>query len=186
MTSPDDGFASPERFLSERSARIILIAVAIRKRGEMAIIRRRDAWDPFHELEEMSNRFNHLFGLTRAGNGEGETLATTDWCPSCDITETDKEYRVSAELPNVKKADVHVTLERGVLTIQGERREEKEEKDTKVHRRELSYGSFLRRFTMPDDADESKVDAKFKDGLLEVAIGKSKASTTKSKEIAVH
>ena len=79
-----------------------------------------------------------------------------------------------------------MTLEEGVLTIQGERREEKEEKDAKFHRRELSYGNFLRRFAMPDDADESKADATFKDGVLNVVIGRSKQNASKAKEIAVH
>jgi HSP20 family protein len=86
----------------------------------------------------------------------------------------------------VNRDDVHVTLESGVLTIQGARHEEKEEKGIRYHRRELSYGNFLRRFTMPDDADESKVDASFKDGMLNVVVAKSKAKAGKIKEIAVH
>jgi HSP20 family protein len=131
---------------------------------------------------------SRLFGLTRAGNGEHELLAINDWSPSCDISETDKEYRINAELPSVKKEDVHVTLDEGVLTIQGERREEKEEKGEQFHRRELCYGTFLRRFAMPDDADESKVNASFKDGMLKVAVAKSKekASKPKAKEITIH
>jgi HSP20 family protein len=152
----------------------------------MQLLRRQQAWDPIREMEELSSRMNRLFGLRRwPGNGERELLATTDWSPSCDISETDKEYRIHAELPNVKKDDVHVRLEDGVLTIQGERREEKEEKGRKFHRRELSYGNFLRRFTMPDDADESMVEATFEDGMLNVVIGKSKAKASKAKEIAV-
>lgn len=153
----------------------------------MQLIRRQEAWDPFRELEELSNRFNRLFGLSKlAGNGEKEALATTNWSPLCDISETDDEYRIAAELPNVKKEDVHVTLEDGVLTIQGERQKEKEETGKRFHRRELSYGSFVRRFTMPDDADESKVDATFKDGMLDIAIAKSKTKQSKAKQIAVH
>jgi HSP20 family protein len=126
-------------------------------------------------------------GLPRlTPNGDREAMAITSWSPSCDITENDKEYRVHAELPNVKKSDVHVSLEDGVLTIQGERREEKEEKGLKFHRRELEYGSFLRRFTMPGDADETKVDASFENGMLNVVIGKSKTKPTHAKEIAIH
>lgn len=149
---------------------------------------KRPTWDPFRELDELSSRFNRLFSLTpwQRGDGEKEALAITDWQPSCDISETDKEYRIRAELPNVKKDDVHVTLEAGVLTIQGERKEEKEEKGERYHRREMSYGTFMRRFTMPDDADEGKVDAKFKDGLLEVIISKSKEKIGKTREIEVH
>lgn len=154
----------------------------------MHITRRRDMWDPFRELDQLSSRFNRLFGLARnGGDGERETLALTDWAPACDISETDTEYRVQAELPSLKKDDVRATLQDGVLTIQGERREEKEEKGVKFHRRELSYGSFVRRFTMPDDADETKVDATFKDGMLSVVIGKTKAKpSSAAKEIAIH
>ncbi len=153
----------------------------------MPLIRRQDTWDPFREMEDLSTRMNRLFGLTRfAGNGERELLATSDWAPSCDISETDTEYRIHAELPSVKKEDVKVTLDDGVLTIQGDRREEKEEKDEKFHRRELSYGHFLRRFTMPDDTDPAKVDATFKDGMLNVVIGKTKAKAPTAKQIAVH
>jgi HSP20 family protein len=153
----------------------------------MQLTRRHETWDPFREMDELSNRMNRLFGLTRwPGNGGRELLATTDWSPSCDISETEKEYRIHAELPSVRKEEVHVTLEDNVLTIQGERREEKEEKGIKFHRRELCYGSFLRRFTMPEDADESKVDATFKDGMLDVVIGKSKQKASKAREIAVH
>jgi len=152
----------------------------------MQLIRRPEAWDPFREMEDLSSRMNRFFGLTRAGNGERELLAMTDWSPSCDISETDTEYRIHAELPSVKKEDVKVTLDDGVLTIQGDRREEKEEKGEKFHRRELSYGHFLRRFTMPDDTDAAKVDATFKDGMLNVVIGKSKAKAPTAKQIAVH
>lgn len=153
----------------------------------MSLLRRQDAWDPLREIEEMGTRINRLFGMGRPrGNGEREFLATTEWAPSCDISENGKEYRVRAELPGVKKEKVKVTLENGVLSIQGERREERDEKDEKVHRQELSYGSFLRSFTMPDDADESKVDATFKDGILQVTIGKSKAKAPEARQIAIH
>jgi HSP20 family protein len=153
----------------------------------MQLIRRQEPWDPFREIEDLSTRMNRLFGLMQApANGERELLGAMDWSPSCDISETGTEYRIHAELPKVKKEDVRVTLEENVLTIQGERREEKEEKDVKVHRKEMAYGHFLRRFTMPDDADPTKVDATFKDGMLNVVIGRSKARPTKATEITVH
>jgi HSP20 family protein len=153
----------------------------------MQIIRRpQQSWDPFREMEDIANRFSRLFGLTKVGNGERETLSTADWYPSCDISESEKEYRIAAELPSVKKEDVHVTLEQGLLTIQGERKEQREEKGLKYHRRELSYGKFVRRFTMPDDADESRVEATFDNGVLNVVIGRSKAKQSKAREIAVH
>jgi len=152
----------------------------------MQLARRHENWDPFREFEDLSSRFHRLFSMRPfGGNGEREELTSTTWAPSCDISETDKEYRVQAELPNVNKDDVHVTLEDGVLTIRGERKEEKEEKGEKYHRRELSYGQFLRRFTLPSDADESGVQASFKDGMLKISIARSKAKSVKAKEIAV-
>lgn len=153
----------------------------------MQIVRRRGSWDPFREMEDLSQRMNRLFNLAPLrGEDEKELLAASDWAPSCDIRETANDYRIHAELAGVKKEDVHVTLEEGVLTLKGERREEKEEQGERFHRRELSHGSFLRRFTMPNDADESKIDATFKDGILNVVIGKTEASAQKTKEIAVH
>lgn len=151
----------------------------------MQLIRRQETWDPFREMEALSNRINRLFGRS-SGNGEQEQLAITDWSPSCDVVETDKEFKINAELPGVKKEDVRVTLEEGVLTIQGERREEKEEKGQRFHRRELSFGSFVRRFTMPPEADANKVDAAFKDGLLHVTIAKTAPKPSSAKQIAVH
>lgn len=153
----------------------------------MQLVRRRETWEPFREFEDLANRMNRLFGLARLPtDGERETLATTDWTPSCDISETDQAYRIHAELPAVKKDDVHVTLDNGVLTIRGERRSEKEEKDVRFHRRELFVGSFARQFTLPADADEGKVDASFKDGMLNIVIPKAPAKSPRSKEVAVH
>jgi HSP20 family protein len=135
-------------------------------------------------MEEMSERFNRLFGrgLTTRIGGE-ETLTSIDWVPDVDIIESEKEYLIKAELPEVKKEDVKVSVEKGVLTIQGERKQEKEEKGKKFHRIERSYGSFERSFTLPDDADEGKVSAEFKDGILSVHLAKSEKAVPKPIEV---
>src|ERR1051325_4999997 len=106
-------------------------------------------WDPFKEMEDLQSRFAKLFGLTpeRTGNGDKEQMIVTEWVPSVDIVEDEKEWLVKADLPEVKKEEVKVTVENGVLTIPGERKFEKEEKDKKYHRIERSYGNFLRSFT---------------------------------------
>lgn len=143
-------------------------------------------WEPLHELEEMSEKMNRFFGqIGRAGNGEKEALTTVDWAPSVDISETEKEYIIKAELPEVKKEEVKVSVEEGVLTIQGERKQEKEEKGKKFHRIERSYGSFMRSFSIPDDADEAAVSAEFKEGILSVRLGKSEKAKPKSVEVKV-
>jgi HSP20 family protein len=149
----------------------------------MQLMRR--SWDPFGEMETFSERFHRMFGAGRNGGGN-ETMALADWAPSCDVSETDAEYRIKAELPAVKKEDVRVKLDHGVLTIQGTRREEKEEKGTKYHRRELIQGQFLRQFTMPEDADAANIHAAFKDGILDVVIAKAKSKTPRVTDIAVH
>lgn len=140
-------------------------------------------WDPAREFEDMAERMNRL--ATRSAAGTEEALVTADWAPIVDIQETDKEYLVKAELPEVKKEDVKVTIKDGVLTLEGERRQEKEEKNKKFHRVERSYGKFVRCFTMPEDADEQSVQAEFKDGVLNVHLAKSEAARPKTVEVKV-
>lgn len=148
----------------------------------MALVR----WDPFRELEEVSDRLNRMFArpATRTVNGK-ETMIVADWTPSVDISETEGEYQIKAEIPDVKKEDVKVTLEDGVLTIQGERKQEKEEKGKKYHRIERSYGSFVRTFSLPDVIDEDKVKAEFKDGVLNLHLPKSEKAKPKAIEVKV-
>ena len=102
-----------------------------------------------------------------------------------DIQETEKEYLLKAELPEIAKEDVKVTIEEGVLTLQGERKQEKEEKGKKFHRTERSYGTFLRTFTVPEDADATKVAADFKDGMLRIHLPKTEKPRPKAIEVKV-
>ena len=141
-------------------------------------------WDSFRELEEISNRLQRLYSRPTPPNGK-EGMIVADWAPSVDVSEMDGEYQIKAEIPDVKKEDVKVTLEDGVLTIQGERKFEKEEKGKKYHRVERSYGSFVRSFTLPDLVDEAKVKAEFKDGVLNLKLPKSEKVKPKAIEITV-
>jgi HSP20 family protein len=144
-------------------------------------------WDPFKEMEDAQNRLARFFGLSpaRLTNGEKEAMTVTEWSPAVEITEDDKEWLVKADLPEVKKEDVKVTVENGVLTITGERKLEKEEKNKKYHRIERSYGNFLRSFTLPDAADASKLSAEFKDGVLKVHLPKGEKAKPKAVEVKV-
>ena len=143
-------------------------------------------WNPSRELEEMSDRLNRMFNRQDLPQANAkETMVVADWAPSVDISETDGEYQIKAEIPDVKKEDVKVTLEDGVLTIQGERKHEKEEKGKKYHRVERSYGSFARSFTLPDLVDEEKVKAEFKDGVLNLQLPKSEKAKPKAIEVKV-
>ena len=140
-------------------------------------------WDPFSELDEFQNRLGSFFGHSPARRNREGTFSS--WSPAVDIIEDEKEFLVKAELPEVKKEDVHVSVENGVLLISGERKFEKEEKNKRYHRTERSYGSFTRSFSLPDGADASKVRAEFKDGLLRVHMPKSETAKPKQIEVKV-
>jgi HSP20 family protein len=145
----------------------------------MRLTRWREGWNPWRELEEMSSRLERAFGRFPGGEGESR-LAFADWTPTVNISETEKEYRLAAELPQVEPKDVKVTLDEGMLTIEGKRESKKEEKGEKLHRVETSYGTFLRRFALPEDADPERVSAKYENGMLNIAIAKSEAAAPRA------
>jgi HSP20 family protein len=130
-----------------------------------------------------------MFGRSALARSTGpsskDALTVFDWAPTVDIVETPEEFQIKAELPEVKKEDVKVSVDNGVIRIEGERKQDKEEKGKKYHRIERSYGSFLRTFTLPDNVDESKVQAEFKDGVLNVRLRKADKAKPKSIEVKV-
>ena len=142
-------------------------------------------WNPSQELAEMSDRLNRVFARVPQGRNENEAMTVADWTPSVDISETTAEYVIKAEIPEVKKEDVKVTLEHGVLTVQGMRRQEAEEKGKKYHRVERSYGSFVRSFSLPDLVDDAQVQAVFKEGILTLHLPKSEKAKPKAIEVKV-
>lgn len=145
-------------------------------------------WDPFRELEDMHRRLSTLMNggaPSRRRNGSQDSLAAAEWSPAVDITEDDQSYVIKAELPEVKKEDVRVTLENGVLTLTGERKLEKEEKGRKYHRIERAYGTFSRSFALPENIDAGRVTAAFKDGMLTVTVAKSENAKPKQIEVKV-
>jgi HSP20 family protein len=142
-------------------------------------------WDPFRELEDMSDRLNRMFSRPALRNSGKETMTVADWMPTVDISETDTEYLIKAELPEVKKEDVKVTVEDGVLTLQGERRQDKEEKGKRYHRVERSYGSFVRSFSLPESVDEGGVKAEYKDGVLSLHLPKTEKVKPKAIDVKV-
>ena len=145
-------------------------------------------WNPFRELDDIQNRlFNNLL-KTQPGrsNGDQESLTVSEWTPLVDIIEDEKEYVLKAELPEIKKEDVKVTVENGLLSISGERKLEQEEKGKRYHRVERAHGSFMRSFSLPDDADTYKVNAEFKDGVLRVRVAKSENARPKQIEVKVN
>jgi len=145
----------------------------------MAIVR----WDPMRELEDMQRRF---FGATlKDFNLGNEALARAEWVPAVDIAETPEAYTLHAELPAMKKEDIKLSVEDGLLTLTGERKLEREEKNKTYHRVERSYGRFQRSFTLPSAVDEAKVVATYDNGVVNVLIPKAVPPPPKSKEIKI-
>ena len=142
-------------------------------------------WNPFKEMEEMQNRLNQYLGngsLTR--KPVEESAANELWTPLVDVSEDDKEYLIKVELPEIRKSDIAVKVEKGVLSITGERKFQKEEKGKKYHRVERAYGHFTRHFTLPEDVDADNIKADFRAGVLELRL--QKAEKANSKEIEVN
>ncbi len=143
-------------------------------------------WDPFRELEEVHNRLASVFdsGFPRTRDRE-QSILSTAWAPLVDISEDDKSYQINVELPDMKREDIKVNVENGILTISGERLREKEEDNRKYHRVERAYGSFVRNFTLPQNVDSNKVNATYRDGVLHVSIEKSESARPKAIEVKV-
>ena len=130
----------------------------------MALVR----YEPWSLLNQFNRELDSLFARPNTEN----SVATSDWTPAVDIKETENEFKILADIPGVDPKDIDVHMEDGVLTIRGEREAKKEEEKEGYKRVERSYGSFYRRFNMPDTADADKISAKSVHGVLEVTIPK--------------
>ena len=142
-------------------------------------------WDPFSEMDRAFNRLMPRSLLWPRLALSADDASNLEWSPTADISETDKEYLVRAELPAVKKEDVKVTLDSGMLTIEGERKQQKEEKNERIHRAETFYGRFARSFSLPENVDTANVKCESKDGVLTVHIPKKEFEKRKPVEIKV-
>jgi HSP20 family protein len=154
----------------------------------MSLIR----WNPARELATFPSE---LFGIQREMNRmfdnvfrfdtRDDDAAFTAWTPAVDIAEHEDEYVVKVELPGVNKEDVKITLESNILTIRGEKKQEKETKKENYQRIERSYGSFQRSFTLPTTVKSEKIDAVYKDGILQIALPKAEEAKPKQIEVKV-
>ena len=137
--------------------------------------------DIFREVEDLSRDFwpeTLMRDLTTGGE--------TEWLPRLDITETDKTVEVKAELPGLESKDIDITLDRDLLVIKGEKKQEEEKKDRYYHRVERRYGAFCRSVRLPALVEDKKIDASFKDGILTVVLPKVKEEVKKVTHIDVH
>lgn len=131
--------------------------------------------------ELMSKRFSDI--MDEFFN-EAVSARRNNFTPSIDISETDNQFLISAELPGMKKEDINIDLENSRLTISGERSFKKEEEGKKFHRVETRYGSFNRSFQLPDNVDAESIEASYEDGLLNISIDKDEEKVKKQIEIS--
>ena len=148
----------------------------------MSIIRWRPTRDLLNIRDEVNRLFDNFFtGLPERRRG----LLEGEWAPSVDIAETDNEVVVTAELPGVKQDDVDITIADDVLTLKGEKKEEKEVKEKNYHRIERSYGSFQRSVSLPAGVQADKAKATYKDGVLHITVPKTEEAKPKQIKINV-
>ena len=146
----------------------------------MSLIR----WEPFAAMDEAFGRMPRLFARWPQFSSGADP--GTEWSPAVDISETGEEYLIRASLPAVKKEDLIVSVDNGVLSLSGERlQKEEEQKDEKFHKVESFYGSFARSFALPEGTDASAIRAESKEGILTIHVPKAKTETKKPTTIKV-
>jgi len=140
-------------------------------------------WDPFRELYSLQNRMNRLFE-EQYGGGREDSLTTGAFLPPVDIYEDEHSVQLKLEVPGIDEKDLDVKVENNTLTISGERKFEKEEKEENFRRVERQYGSFTRSFTLPTTVDAEKISAHYDQGILKVSLAKK--AEAKPKQIKVN
>jgi len=141
-------------------------------------------WEPFRDIDEVFDRF-FADTLRRQARPAGQAQTGRDWAPVADVTESESEYLIKAELPEVRKEDLSLTVQDGVLTLCGERKQEKRAEGEKTHRIERFYGTFARRFALPENADEQAIRAESRDGLILIHIPKQKVVQPQPRQITI-
>lgn len=144
-------------------------------------------FSPIPTFEDLENRMRKMFEGNLFNTFETELPQAIGWMPATDIVEAEKELVLTAELPGLEKKDVEISVENGVLTLRGEKTEQKEEKDEekKYHLFERSYGAFQRSFTLPRTVDANKITAEFATGVLTVHLPKTAEAVTKGRKIEI-
>jgi len=144
----------------------------------MAITR----WDPFREVVALQNRVNNLF---REMNEGDSPLTTASFVPAVDIYEDSKKVVLKLEVPGIEEKDLDVRVENNTLTVKGERKFEKEEKEENFHRIERRYGTFFRSFTLPSTVDSEHINASYTNGILKLELSKKPEAQPKQIKVNV-
>lgn len=139
------------------------------------------SYEPLKAMNQLQNEINHLFrtGDFMPAQIDESSIATSQWMPLVDIKDEKDIFVISADIPGVDPKDIEVSMENGLLTIRGERETKKRDEKNGYRRIECSYGSFYRRFSLPDTADSNKIKARGKDGVLEISIAKKQPAKAK-------
>ena len=141
-------------------------------------------WDPFRELYALQNRMNRLFEEQRGGGLE-ESLTTTAFAPPVDIYEDEHSVQLKLEVPGIEEKDLDVKIENNTLTVSGERKFEKEEKEENFRRVERRYGSFTRSFTLPNTVNTEDINASYDNGVLNIRLAKRAEAKPKQIKVSV-
>jgi HSP20 family protein len=141
-------------------------------------------WEPFREFSTLQDRLNRLFQQS-VGEGREESLTTTNFAPAVDVYEDDHQVTLKIEVPGIDEKDIDVRLENNTLTVHGERKLEKEEKEENYRRVERQYGSFTRSFTLPQTVDAGGVSAQYDKGVLKIKLAKKAEAKPKQIKISV-
>jgi HSP20 family protein len=141
-------------------------------------------WYPYRELNSLQERVNRLFHESFSNEGRDESLATSSFAPAVDVYEDEHSIALKIEVPGIDEKDIDVRIENNTLTVQGERKLEKEEKEENYRRIERQYGSFTRTFTLPNTVDTESVAANYEKGVLKVQLAKK--AEAKPKQIKVN
>jgi HSP20 family protein len=141
-------------------------------------------WDPFREFSTLQDRMNRLFRESYGPEGRDEALTTSQFAPPVDVYEDEHNITLKVEVPGIDEKDIDVRVENNILTVHGERKFEKEEKEENFRRVERQYGSFTRTFTLPSTVDAEKVQADYEKGILKIVLPKK--AEAKPKQIKVN
>src|SRR5919109_2456045 len=141
-------------------------------------------WDPFREFSTLQNQMNRLFQESFGREGREESLTTTSFAPAVDVYEDEHNVTLKIEVPGIDEKDIDVRVENNTLTVHGERKFEKEEKEENYRRIERQYGSFTRSFTLPSTVDPNNVQANYEKGVLKIKLAKK--AEAKPKQIKVN
>jgi HSP20 family protein len=144
-------------------------------------------YEPYSLLDQLQREFFHSRNFSssqESSNDDNSNIEVSDWRPAVDIKEEKDKYVIHADLPGVQSKDIDITMENGILTLKGERATNKEEEHEGYKRVERVYGTFFRRFSLPDTVDTDKIEAKSKDGVLEIDVPKHEKEQPRRIEVS--